>query len=170
MLSKIRNILHKRFGNNKNSDLRFYNSNENRYNVHYKKVHLCTCNKSQKEEVEQYFVKHFDGENISEISSALKNKYNLKIQNKKSYPNGRKKKPKKVSYKTAKLCFYKTVDGRMQVKVRDNGKSHTVCSCYPHQQEEVLKKFNTLKKENNLETIKIILKEEYNLVNSRRKL
>lgn len=166
MLEKIRKILHYKRKTKQEYPLKFYETmTENRYTVKYKDIHICTCDKKQKQEVLNYFNENYNGKNIYEISDKLKKRYNIKIQNGKTYPKGKgkSKKSKKVNYKTAKLCFNPTPDNRLQVKVRDKGKTHTVCNCYPYQKEEVLEKYNMLKKKNNLDTIKIILKEDYNL-------
>lgn len=165
MLEKIRKILHWKINREPQFPLKFYETREDRYNVSYQNVHICTCKDSQRKEVQDYFDEHYTGDNLLEISDVLKEKYNLKIQRGKSYPKGKGKgrKSKKANYKTARLCFNETPSGRLQVKVRDKGKSQHICSCYPSEKEEVARKYHMLKKNNNLETIKIILKEEYNL-------
>ena len=163
MFDRLRKILRWKRVKSPKFPLKFYDTHRERWNVQYDNVHLCTCKTDEKEEIQNYFDKTFKGDNLYEISKVLKEKYNLKIQINKTYSKRKTKKPKLATYKTAKLCFNNVGGGRVQVKVRDNGVTHTICNCYPSQKEEVLQKYNILKKNNNLETIKIILKKEYNL-------
>ena len=162
MIDKLNKILRWKRTKKAKFPLKYYESNKDRYNVQYNNVHLCTCNRSQGEEVQKDFDRLFDGKNIDDVSRNLKDKYNMKIQNNKSVK--RKKKQIKGTYRTNKLCFNNHKNnGRLQVKVRHNGKPHTICNCYPHQKDEIRRKYDILKKDNNLETIKIIMKNDYNL-------
>lgn len=168
MLERIREILYWKKMYKPKYPLKFFDTNSQRLNVSYNNYHLCTCAVEQREEVQKYFDKNYDGENLKIMSEKLKQKYNLVIQVNRKKGYKKKKKVKTLNYRTAKLCFNPTPNGRVQVKVRDKKRTHCLCCCYPEQEEEIRRKYDLLKKDNSLETIKIIFKKEYNLQDARR--
>ena len=67
------------------------------------------------------------------------------------------------SFREHSLTFHDRENGRMQVFIRDNGITHTVCHCNSTQRKEVNEKYETLKMNHSLDEIKAILKKEYNI-------
>ena len=140
--------------------LKFYKNISGRYSVSFNGKHICTCKEEQIVEIQKHFDNRYGKETIDDISEELKLKYNEKI----------KRKMKKVrrhknykTYRESKLQFETKPRGRVQVRVNDNGKVHTICQCYPDQKDEVIRKYDILKKTNDLEILKKKMKDEYNL-------
>ena len=129
--------------------LKFYsNKQNNRYGVLYNNTFLCSCEEDEIEEVQKYFDRTYDGSNLEEIISSLKTKYNLSRRNQ--------------TYKDGVLRFSKK-DKRLVATINHERKTHTICSCYPFQKEEVTEKFNTLRKTRDLESIKRTMKKQYTI-------
>lgn len=145
--------------------LKFYKTHtDERYNVSYDCIHLCTCHESEIMEVQEFFDKNHDSMSMKEMSEKLKTRYNLKIKRNVSHPVKRSRIPRRLkTYKQNVPTFENKKTGRMQVRVMDKGTTHTLCSCYPHQREEVVSKYNSLKRTHELDDIKDIMKTKYNL-------
>lgn len=140
--------------------LKFYRNKSGRYSVNYKNTHVCTCDESEIVEIQKQFDKQFGRKDIEEISDELKVKYNEKI--KRNIKKDKKHRNCKT-YKESRLQFEEKPTGRMQVRVNDNGKIHTICQCYPNQKEEIIKRYDLLKKSNDLDSLKMKMKKDYNL-------
>lgn len=131
------------------NELKFYSNKQNeRFGCLYNNDFICSCEKDEIKDVQTYFDENYDGNNFEEVRDNLKNKYNLSRRNQ-TYKNGVLRFSKKGSRLTAHIN-HKTV-------------THTICSCYPYQKEEVTEKFNTLRKTRDLESIKKTMKEQYNI-------
>ena len=140
--------------------LKFYVNRSGRYSVNYRNTHICTCKEDEIIEIQKQFDKMYGKMSIEEISDELKVKYNEKIKrNKRKESRHRNCK----TYKESRLQFEEKPTGRIQVRVNDNGKIHTICQCYPDQKLDVVKKFNELKKTYELDSLKTMMKREYNL-------
>ena len=97
----------------------------------------------------------------------MKNKYNIKDTPKEIAKPKRKGKANS-SYSENNVLFELRETGRVQVRVSDKGKTHTLCSCNPNQKEQVSSRYDELKTEHDLDYIKKTMKEEFNLrVNGR---
>ena len=143
-------------------ELKFYDHGNGRYNVQYRGNYMCFCNKEDIYEVQSYFDNNFDGKNLENISDELRTKYNMVKRQRKPMKNSTSRRKRKT-YKTSNLSFENRKNGRMQVRVMDKGKTHSLCCCYPYQREQVIDKFNYLKKDHTLDEIKKILKDDYNI-------
>lgn len=145
--------------------LKFYaTKNEDRYNVHYKQKHLCTCHKTNIMDIQNYFDENYDETNIPEIREALKQKYNIKIKRNVKKNIRKSRIPKKLrNYKQNRPSFENKKNGRVQVRVNDKDKIHTLCSCYPYQKNDIVSEYDVLKRTHDLPEIKKILKSKYNL-------
>ena len=155
-----------------NHVLKFYENRKGRFAVQYNRNHLCLCDKDEKEEVEKYFRTHYKGDNLEEISTELKKRYNQKIYANRKYVNGKKRtggkrkgkrgrKPK--SYRENRLQFQEKNGGRIQIRVSDKGRVHTICQCYPDQKEEAIRRYELLKRNHSLDEIKVVMKNDYNI-------
>lgn len=142
--------------------LKFYDHGNGRYNVQYRGNYMCFCNKDDIGEVQSYFDDNFNGDNVEKISDELRTRYNVVKKQRKPMKKGTSKRRRKT-YKTSNLSFENRKNGRMQVRVMDKGKTHSLCCCYPYQREQVIDKFNYLKKDHTLDEIKKILKDDYNI-------
>lgn len=169
----IQKILNKIFKRNKENETiethkkqpkpKFYKKPNGRYQVTYKSNHICTCEEAEIGQVQEYFQQNYNGENITEISNTLKKQYNIKIQHNKKYKKTKKAGRKKGTWKNNKLTFEDKPSGRCQVRVMDNGKYRTVCSCNINQKQEVTRRWNNLKKTHKFNEIRDIMKNDYNL-------
>ena len=131
------------------NELKFYTNNQNdRYGCLYDNTFICSCEKDEMHDVQKYFDEHYNGKNLNEIIGSLKSKYNLSIRNQ--------------TYKNGTLRFEKR-GKRLNAQINHNRKTHSICSCYPNQKDEVIEKFNTLRETRNLDEIKRIMKSEYNI-------
>lgn len=140
--------------------LKFYENRSGRYSVNYKNTHICTCTKEEIPEIQKHFDKQYRKKPVEDISEELKVRYNEKIKRNKIKE---KRHRNSKTYKESKLQFEEKPTGRIQVRVNDNGKVHTICQCYPDQKFDVIKKFNELKKTHELDSLKSKMKKEYNL-------
>ena len=141
--------------------VKFYKNNNGRYTAMYNKKYLCMCSYEDIPKIQQYFDKRYKGDNLDNISKNLKKKYNCSIQKKK---RGVKPKP----YSENNLNFQTKPNGRLTVRVSDNGKQHSICQCYESEREEVLRTFNLLKKNHDIESIKKIMRSKYNIIHRKR--
>ena len=142
--------------------LKFYDSVEGRCNVQYSRDYLCACDNDKKREVQEYFDEHFNGRNIKKISEELKVKHNTRIKSKK-----RGRKPK--SYKKNHLRFQVRKDSRIEVAVSDKGHTHVICYCDEDQIDDVQAYYDSLKKSNSLDDVKIKMKQKFNKKTCNRK-
>lgn len=126
----------------------YYNKSNGRYAVHLNNTYICACAKDDITNVQKDFDNTFNGDNLNDVSLMLRKKYNLNMRNQ--------------TYKEANLSFEKR-GGRLSARITHNRKSHTICSCYPEQREEVRNKFNELRETRDLESIKRIMKKQYNI-------
>ena len=167
MIRKILNRLFKRTNEpetqTEEPKPKFYKKQNGRYQVTYKSNHLCTCEEEEIPQVQEYFQQNYDGENITEISNTLKEQYNIKIQHNKKYKKAKKTGKRRGTWKSNKLTFEDKPSGRCQVRVMDNGKYRTVCSCNTNQKHEVTRRWNNLKKTHKFNEIRDIMKKDYNL-------
>lgn len=151
---------------NPSDDLRFYENRSGRMAVHYKSTHLCLCDKGQIHEVRKYFDEAYDGDNLMQVQSDLKERYNKKIYTDRTYSKPRKvtkRGRRKKSYRENRLQFETKPSGRVQVRVFDKGKVNTICQCYDYQTERVQREYDILKNTHSLDEIKVIMKGQYNL-------
>ena len=151
---------------NPSDDLKFYENRSGRMAVHYKSTHLCLCDKGQMDEVKDYFDCNFKGDNLMQVSSELKERYNMKIYTARKYSKPRKssKRGRKAkSYRENRLQFEVKSSGRVQVRVFDKGRVNTICQCYDYQMERVQREYDILKKTHSLDEIKVIMKGQYNI-------
>lgn len=131
------------------NELKFYTNRQNeRFGCLYNNNFLCSCEKDEIKDVQKYFDEHYTGNNLEEVRESLKDKYNITKRNQ-TYKNGALRFSKKGKRLTAYINHEKV--------------THTICSCYPNQKEEVTEKFNTLRKTRDLESIKETMKRQYNL-------
>ena len=136
--------------------VKYYHNNNGRYSAFYNKKHLCMCDYGDIPKIQQYFDKHYNGKNINYLSKTLKKRYNQKRKKQR----GVKGKP----YSKNRLNFQKKKNGRICARVSDNGKIHTICQCYENQRKEVSHTYDSLKKTHDIESIKEIMKERYNII------
>ena len=140
------------------NDIKFYyNKHTGRYGALYDNNFLCTCKEEEIKDVQNQFDDEYDGHNLEDVALSLKTKYNLSRRYQ--------------TYKDGTLRFSKKGD-RLTAHINHECKTHTICSCYPNQKDEVTEKFNTLRKTRDLESIKKIMKDQYNIIgkNNRRPL
>jgi hypothetical protein len=140
------------------NDVKFYyNKHTGRYGALYDNNFLCTCKKEEIKDVQNQFDKEYDGHNLEEVTLALKTRFNMSRRYQ--------------TYKDGTLRFTPK-NGRLTAHINHECKTHTICSCYPSQREEVTEKFNTLRKTRDLESIKKIMKNQYNIIgkNNRKPL
>lgn len=149
-LPKNANVgLEKHLYSERKNDVKFYyNKNTKRYGCLYNNNFVCTCRENEIRDVQKHFDKMFNGHNLEEVTESLRDKYNLS----KRYQ----------TYKNGTLRFTPK-NGRLTAHINHECKTHTICSCYPNQREEVTDKFNTLRKTRDLESIKKTMKEQYNI-------
>ena len=136
--------------------VKYYKNPNGRYTAMYRSHYLCMCSYEDIPKIQEKFDEEFNGKNIVKISNKLKKEYNQQIIKRR----GAKPKP----YSKNRLNFQKKENGRMCARVSDKGKTHTICQCYERQRKEVSDKYDVLKKEHDLDTIKQIMKKEYNLI------
>lgn len=150
--------------------LKFYDQGNGRYNVQYRGNYLCFCDKKEIAAVQSDFDKDFNGNNLTEMNEVLRKKYN-KVTRTNNVPKTQKRTRRKnrVSYKTGRLTFENRKNGRLQVRVLDKGKTQSICCCYPEERDEVVERYNNLKKDHTLQDIKKIMKKDYNIRKSRDK-
>ena len=134
--------------NGKNELKFYYNGNTGRYGVLYHNKFICACSKEDIGEVQTIFDDEFNGKNLKNVSLNLRKRYN-KVRRYQTYKDGN-------------LRFSER-DGRLTATITDNKKKHTICSCYPNQKDEVIAKYNSLKETRDLETIKSVMKSQYNI-------
>lgn len=162
MLNNIKQSIFKHLKTDKPKyPLKFYRNTSGRYGVSYNNTHICTCSEEQMMEVQEHFDNGYDGNNLTIISDELKLKYNEKI--KKNRTSHKRRRRKGRTFRDSKLQFEQKPTGRLQVRVNDNGRVHTICQCYPNQKDSVVSDFNSLKKFYDLEMVKHKMKMEYNL-------
>lgn len=154
----------------KKNNLTFQKRRNGRYSVRVshkaKSYTICQCDESQKDEVRARYDSLKKKHSLGEIQSIMKSEYN-RI----SVPSRVSNAPKPVkrqdgrgkSFREHSLTFHDRENGRMQVFIRDNGVTHTVCHCSSTQRKEVTEKYETLKMNHSLDEIKAILKKEYNI-------
>lgn len=142
------------FSKRKNDVKFYYNKNTGRYGALYNNNFLCTCKENEIKDVQKQFDKEFNGHNLEEVTISLKTKYNI----------GRRYQ----TYKDGTLRFTPK-NGRLTAHINHECKTHTICSCYPNERDEVTEKFNTLRKTRDLESIKKIMKEQYNIQGKRNR-
>lgn len=148
-------------------ELKFYENRNGRHTVQYNGTHLCTCGIGEFDDVREYFNSHYNGDNLEQVSSELKGRFNMKIYENRVYTKSRKRKGKpgrrKRGYRENSLQFEVKPTGRVQVRVMDNGRINTICQCYGGQVKEVQKEYDSLKRTHSLDEIKVIMKNKYNL-------
>lgn len=128
---------------------------------------ICNCYNYQIEQVKKDFENIKTNHSLDEIKEMMKNKYNIKDTPKEIVKPKRKGKSNR-GYSENKVLFELRETGRVQVRVSDKGKTHTICSCNPNQKEQVSSRYDELKTEHDLDYIKKTMKEEFNLrVNGR---
>lgn len=140
------------------NDVKFYyNKHTGRYGALYDNNFLCTCKEEEIKDVQNQFDKEYDGHNLEEVTLALKTRFNMSRRYQ--------------TYKDGTLRFTPK-QGRLTAHINHECKTHTICSCYPSEREEVTEKFNTLRKTRDLESIKRIMKDQYNIIgkNNRKPL
>ena len=131
------------------NDVKFYfNKHTGRYGALYQNNFLCTCKEEEIKDVQKQFDKEFNGRNLEDVTTALKTRFNVSRRYQ--------------TYKTGTLRFTPK-NNRLTAHINHECKTHTICSCYPNQKREVTEKFNTLRKTKDLESIKRIMKEQYNI-------
>ena len=140
-------------------ELKFYKNNRGRYSVHYNGKYLCMCDEQDISQIQDHFDKEYNGKNFKKVSKELKEQYNHQIQSGKS----KKKRGRSRSYRFNEVNFQEKDNGRMCVRVSDNGKQHTICQCYPSEQDAVSTMYDSLKKTHDIEDIKKLMKDKYNL-------
>ena len=138
--------------------VKYYRNRNNRYGAFYNKKHLCMCNYEDIPHIQNYFDKHYNGNNINSISRNLKRKYNYT-----------KKGIKPKTYSKNRLNFQEKSNGRFCARVNDRGKTHTICQCYGNERKEVSDTYDSLKKSHNIEEIKEIMKRQYNIINRKKR-
>ena len=148
--------------NERKYGLKYYHNSNGRYTAMYHQDDLSMCSYEDIPHIQEYFDNHFTGKNIIKISRELKNKYN---QNMKKAKRGVKGQP----YSKNRLNFQQKQGGRLCARVNDKGKVHTICQCYENQKNEVSNKYDVLKKEYDIDTIKEIMKNEYNIIGRKGK-
>lgn len=131
------------------NDVKFYyNKHTGRYGALYHNNFLCTCKEEEIKDVQNQFDNEFNGRNLEDVTIALKTRFNVSRRYQ--------------TYKDGTLRF-SSKNGRLTATINHECKTHTICSCYPNQREEVTEKFNTLRKTRDLESIKKTMKEQYNI-------
>ena len=150
-----------RFQPRKNGRLEVAVSDKGRTHV------VCNCYRDQMEQVQEDFENIKSNHSLDEIKEMMKNKYNIKDTPKEIAKPKRKGKANS-SYSENNVLFELRETGRVQVRVSDKGKTHTLCSCNPDQKEQVSSRYDELKTKHDLDYIKKTRKEEFNLrVNGR---
>ena len=128
---------------------------------------ICNCYNYQIEQVKKDFENIKTNHSIEEIKEMMRNKYNIK-DTPKEISKPKKRAKNNGSYFENNVLFELRETGRVQVRVSDKGKTHTLCSCNPNQKEQVSSRYDELKTEHDLDYIKKTMKEEFNLrVNGR---
>lgn len=157
----------------KENPVRFYERKNGRFQVivnNKGKTHtICHCNKDQIEPIKKDYEMIKNKKSLDEIKSIMKEKYN-EVKNETPQPIQSPKKRGLIGYRESRLQFDEKSTGRVQVRVRDNGRYETLCSCGVSQVGDVQSKYNDLKNVHDLEEIKDILKEEFNLKITGRKV
>ena len=147
--------LKKHLFSERENDVKFYyNKHTGRYGALYDNNFLCTCKGEEIRDVQNQFDKEYDGHNLEEVALALKKRFNMSRRYQ--------------TYKDGTLRF-SLKGGRLTAHINHECKTHTICSCYPSEKEEVTEKFNTLRKTRDLESIKKIMKDQYNIQGGKKR-
>lgn len=141
------------------NSINYYRNKNGRYTVNFKNTHICTCAEKDIPEVQKYFDNHYNGNNLKDVSNKLKRTYNEKIRRK----GIKGKKPRLKTYRHNNVTFESKPSGRLQVRVRNNNRIHTVCQCYPEEKDIVRRRYDELKGTYGLDEIKVLMKREFNL-------
>ena len=137
------------------SHLRFYHDTEDRCSVWHNKDYLCMCDKHDKSLVEKEFNRLYNGRNFAETQKIMKKAFN------KSTRNRRRK---------SDISFIMQKSGRMHVRAKKGRKRKNLCSCEPSQKEEILARYNQMKKNGlSFDEIRVIFQNDYNLKRVRNK-
>ncbi len=136
-------------------DLRFYHDTDDRCSVWYNKKYVCMCDKHDKTKVEKEFNKIYNGRNFTKTQQYMKKSFNKSTRHRK---------------RKSDISFIKQKTGRMHVRARKGRKRMNLCSCEPSQKDEILARYNQMKKDGlTFDEIRTIFQNEYNLKRVRRK-
>ena len=137
------------------SHLRFYQDTEDRCSVWHNKDYLCMCDKHDKNLVEKEFKKLYNGRNFAETQEAMKKAFNKSTRNRK---------------RRSDISFIMQKTGRMHVRAKDGNTRRNLCSCEPSQKDEILARYNQMKKDGlSFNEIRTVFQNDYNLKRVRRK-
>lgn len=147
-------IIYKVNGKKPKKSLKFYNDTNERCSAWYNKNYICMCNKVDRNTVEAEFNKTYTGNNLEETQKHMKKCFNKSTRNR----------------RRTDISFIKQKTGRMHVRGKDGNKRRNLCSCEESQKEEILARYNQMKKDGlSFDEIRTIFRNEYNLKRIRRK-